>query len=80
MNDVSPVLYQRIAALEAQVAALYQHLQMTPPPAAQLVQSGIPDEILQLVRAGNAIGAIKLHRELFGSSLVEAKTIVEGLR
>ena len=80
MDDVSHVLYQRIATLEAQVAYLYQHLQVVPPPALALVQTGVPDDILAMVRAGDTIGAIKRHRQLFGSSLVEAKHIIEDLR
>lgn len=80
MNDVSPVLYQRIAALEAQVAFLYQHLQIAAPPAAQIAQTGIPHEIADLARSGDVIGAIKLHRQMFGSSLAEAKDIVDRLR
>jgi DNA-binding beta-propeller fold protein YncE len=36
-------------------------------------------ELGQLVRSGNKIGAIKLYRELFGSSLQEAKDAVERL-
>jgi streptogramin lyase/DNA-directed RNA polymerase subunit RPC12/RpoP len=36
-------------------------------------------ELGQLIRSGNKIGAIKLYRELFGSSLQEAKDAVERL-
>ncbi len=35
-------------------------------------------EIDQLIRAGNKIEAIKLHRQAFGSDLVEAKNAVEA--
>lgn len=44
-----------------------------------LQQAHILKEILRLVRGGNKIEAIKLYRETFGSSLLEAKNAVERL-
>jgi ribosomal protein L7/L12 len=79
MSDVSPQLYQRIADLEALVAHLYQQLAVPVPDVGRLRGGAMPAEIVDLVRSGNMIGAIKLHREMFGSSLVEAKQAVEGL-
>jgi hypothetical protein len=40
---------------------------------------GIPDQVIELVRAGDKIGAVKTYRELTGSSLGEANTIVDGI-
>lgn len=60
---------------------------MSPPPAAITAAASAPateppppaltEEILREVRAGNKIGAIKLYRETYGTSLVEAKQAVE---
>jgi len=40
---------------------------------------GPPQEIVDLVRAGHKIGAIKLHRQLYGSSLIDAKNAIDSL-
>ena len=79
MSTIPPEVFARIAALEAQVEYLYRQLQIAPPPVAQLVNSRIPQEIVDLVRAGNKIAAIKMHREMFGSDLGEAKSIIDSL-
>jgi len=39
---------------------------------------GVPAEVVSLARAGNAIAAIKLYRELTGAGLREAKDIVDS--
>jgi ribosomal protein L7/L12 len=84
VDDISPQLYERIAALEAQVAFLFQHMGLAPPGSPpmgqQPGQQGMPQEIFDLVRSGNKIEAIKRHRQLYGSSLVEAKNIIDNLR
>lgn len=46
-------------------------------PAAPLAQADAWVEIDQLMRSGNKIGAIKRHREAFGTGLAEAKQAVE---
>ncbi|MBL9094727.1 MAG: ribosomal protein L7/L12 [Planctomycetaceae bacterium] len=46
-----------------------------PPPPATMEEN----EILELVRAGNIIAAIKLHRERTGDGLKESKEAVEAL-
>lgn len=59
--------------------------QASPPPQANnffgniLGQAGKFAELGQLVRSGNKIAAIKLYRELFGSSLKDAKDAIERL-
>ena len=42
-------------------------------------EGGVPAEVVALARAGKAIAAIKLYRELTGAGLIEAKTIVDSL-
>ena len=39
----------------------------------------MPAEVVALARAGNAIAAIKLFRELTGAGLREAKEVVDSL-
>jgi len=80
MSDVPQQVYQRLATLEALVQHLYEHLQVPPPPFLMMGQfAGIPPEIVDLVRAGKKIDAIKLHRQMFGSSLSEAKDVIDSL-
>ncbi|MCU1391831.1 MAG: hypothetical protein JWM34_259 [Ilumatobacteraceae bacterium] len=78
-NDDVSFLHARIAMLEGQIARLYQHLAIPVPSSEQIYQSGMPTEISDLARQGKVIDAIKLHRQMFGSSLAEAKAAVEGI-
>jgi len=79
MDDAQ--LAQRFALLEAQVKLLSDQLGMPCPPFAGVAAAGsaVPDEIVDLVRAGKKIQAISELRRLTGASLVEAKNIVESL-
>jgi len=79
VTDNSPDVYARLAALETQVAFLFQQMNLAPPGAGGGRPGGPPQEIVDLVRAGNKIEAIKLHRQLYGSSLVDAKNAIESL-
>ena len=79
MTDISPDVYARLAALETQVAFLFQQMNLAPPGAAGGRPGGPPQEIVDLVRAGNKIEAIKLHRQMYGSSLADAKTAIDSL-
>jgi hypothetical protein len=42
-------------------------------------RAGIPEEIVELVRSGDRMGAVIKHRELFGSSLQEAQAAIEAI-
>lgn len=70
-------LRDRVAQLEAQVAFPYRHLNVTfvPEPAAN-------DDpgIIEQLKKGNKLGAIKLHREIFDSSPEQAITAVEEMK
>jgi ribosomal protein L7/L12 len=80
VTDISPDLYARLAALESQVAYLFQQMNLAPPGGAPArAGGGPPQEIVDLVRAGNKIQAIKRHRELYGSSLADAKHAIDSL-
>lgn len=77
----------RLAALEAHVDWLYQRAGYAPPygradlPNASAASGGgsYSTAVLELVRAGNKIGAIKQYREETGASLKEAMDAVERL-
>ena len=90
MDDA--LLARRCEILEAQVKLLSDHLGLSspafpgavappsPPGAASAPGAGqVPDEVLELVRAGKTTQAISQYRHLTGATLVEAKRIVEAL-
>jgi len=79
VTDISPDVYARLAALETQVAFLFQQMNLAPPGGGGGRPGGPPQEIVDLVRAGNKIAAIKRHRELYGSSLADAKDAIDSL-
>jgi len=80
VTDISPDVHARLAALETQVAFLFQQMNLAPPGAAAGGRpGGPPQEIVDLVRAGNKIEAIKLHRQMYGSSLADAKNAIDSL-
>jgi ribosomal protein L7/L12 len=80
---------RRIAELERKVSELYQRLGQAEPTGfgsgsgfsepASVTASEDP-RLIELIRAGNEIQAIKLYRELTGTGLAEAKDAVERLK
>ena len=70
-------LRQRITRLEGQVEFLYKHLGVTFVPEA-----GPADDprIIELVKKGKTIDAIKLYRDLNGASLPDANQAVEDMQ
>lgn len=91
MDDV--ILTQRLAALERQVMLLSERLGLECPPFAGALavsestgagsgvrpSGGVPDDVVELARAGKTTQAISRLRHLTGASLLEAKRIVDGL-
>lgn len=67
-------LTQKVATLEQQLAALYKHLGLTPPPPAPSL-----DQVAELIRSGNMLEAIKAYRQQTGSDLATAKAAVDQL-
>ncbi|MDT5148150.1 MAG: large subunit ribosomal protein [Mycobacterium sp.] len=81
------IVYRRLELLEQQVRLLSDRLGVPCPtfgsdvgatPPGQL-EGGVPSEVVALARAGNAIAAIKLFRELTVAGLREAKEVVDSL-
>jgi len=71
------LLRMRLKELEGQVAFLYKHLGVTyiPEPGPES-----DPRIIEQLKKGNMIEAIKIHRELTGSGLAEAKMAVEEIK
>lgn len=69
-------LKQRVSKLERQVAALFAHLNVE---YKDEPNSGVSPEIVELVRKGRKIEAIKRYREETGVGLREAKEFIESL-
>lgn len=62
-------LSKRVIQLEGQVAFLYKHL------GIEFVPEARPDDdphIVELLKKGDKLGAIKLHREIFSSGAQDA--------
>jgi len=68
-------IFKRLQRIEAQVALLSQQAGVPfEDPAANA-----PPEVLELVRAGDRMGAIRKYRELTGAGMQEAQELVETL-
>lgn len=70
-------LTTRVAKLERQIAFLLEHLglEYTEGPSA-----GVAPEIIELVRSGQKINAIKLYREKTGGGMKAAKEFIDSLQ
>jgi len=66
----------RLEKLEAQMIYLYRSLGMTTNAAPA---SNASPKVIELVKRGDTLGAIKAFREETGASLKDAKTYIESL-
>jgi ribosomal protein L7/L12 len=67
----------RLDYIEEQLQALLPDSYV---PFAAAAATGMPAGVVELVRAGNMIAAIKEYRNATGAGLAEAKTAVESIR
>ncbi len=70
-------LRKRVAHLEGQVAFLYEHLGMTFVPEAQ------PEDdprIIEALKGGNLLQAMKIYRENTGATADDARKAVEEIQ
>jgi ribosomal protein L7/L12 len=67
----------RVIRLEGQVAFLYEHLGITFVPESRLDDD---PRIIEQLKKGNLLEAIKIHRQLNNTSLEEAKKAVEEMQ
>ncbi|HUH96465.1 MAG TPA: hypothetical protein VLZ89_03845 [Anaerolineales bacterium] len=70
-------LRQRIAHLEGQVAFLYRHFGVTFVPEAG---PGDDPRIIEGIRKGDTLGAIKVYRDINKVGLEEARAAVDEIR
>ncbi|HVY96675.1 MAG TPA: hypothetical protein VHA54_06915 [Solirubrobacterales bacterium] len=68
-------VFARLRAIEAQLAILSE--QAGVPYTAPSQEA--PAEVVELVQAGDRVGAIRKYRELTGCGMDEAKEVVAGL-
>lgn len=77
-DDETAALRRRVAILERQLAAVAQHVGIDRLPDVPGTPSA-PDQVVQLLREGSKIAAIKAYREATGGGLAEAKRDVEEI-
>jgi ribosomal protein L7/L12 len=68
-------IFDRLRNIEEQLAILSEKAGM---PYAR-VADVVPAEVLQLARAGDQLGAIKLYRELTGASRNDARDVISAI-
>jgi hypothetical protein len=69
----------RIIALEARVEYLYQHLGISFVPSQAFTDARL-QKVYDALMNKDYLGAVRIHREQFNSSLEEAKRAVDGLK
>jgi len=68
-------LRARVAELESRVVYLYKHLGIT-----YVQDRGMGDaRVIDMLKKGNKIEAIKIYREIYDVGLAEAKQAVDGI-
>jgi ribosomal protein L7/L12 len=82
--ETDPHIWERLRSIEQRLAAIELNLQRVMVGAqVEWVDPGPPSqdfpEALELLRAGDKMGAIKLVRTQTGVGLKEAQQVVEGL-
>ena len=65
----------RVRELENRIKYLYTHLNIT---FVESIEAG-DAKIIEMLKKGNKIEAIKIYREMFNVGLAEAKQAVEGM-
>jgi ribosomal protein L7/L12 len=68
-------LRARVAELESRVDFLYKHLGIVHVTEAGMADAGVVD----MLKRGNKIEAIKIYREIYDCGLAEAKQAVDGI-
>lgn len=71
------LLRGRISKLEAQIQFLYKHLGVTFVPETVANDDA---EIVEYLKKGDVMGAIRAHRSTYNSDLAQAKAAVDDIR
>jgi ribosomal protein L7/L12 len=75
LSHMFGVVGERLAAIESQLAVLSEKAGVPYAPPSD----GVPQEIIDMAHSGNKIEAIRMYRASTGSSLDEARRVVELL-
>lgn len=76
MTDAETSFAERLERLEQQVQRISEHLGLTEDADEP---AGIPDEVLELARAGRQMEAIRLYTKLVGVDIGTATSIVNSI-
>lgn len=68
-------MHERLSAIETQLAVVSEKVGVP----YDAPTSGVPQDVIDLARSGDRLGAIKRYRELTGSGLDEARDAIAGL-
>jgi ribosomal protein L7/L12 len=77
MSDIDYGARARLDYIEKQLQALFPDSYI---PFERAESTGLPAAVVELVRAGNLIAAIKEYRRISGVDLADAKKAVEAIR
>jgi ribosomal protein L7/L12 len=66
---------ERLRAIEAQLGALSEQAGID----YEAPMAEVPQEVVELAEAGDAMGAMKRYRELTGAGADQAREVVQGL-
>ncbi len=78
MDSAMIALATRVAALEAKLAEVYDHLGLSEPAVADAVEASLPPEVTALARAGQRTEAIALLQREAGIDTADALARVDG--
>jgi hypothetical protein len=68
-------IFERLRALEAQMARVSEAANVP----YEAPGAGVPEEVIDLVQAGDRMGAMKKYRELTGSGMEQAQEAIAQL-
>ena len=77
MSEIDYGARARLDYIEQQLEALFPGRYV---PFATAGAAGMPPGVIELVRAGKTIAAIKVYRDATGAGLAEAKEAVDSIR
>ena len=77
MSEIDYGARARLDYIEKQLEALFPGQYVT---FATAGAAGMPPGVIELVRAGKTIAAIKVYRDATGAGLAEAKAAVDSIR
>jgi hypothetical protein len=77
VSEADHLARARLDYIEQQLEALFPGRYVT---FAKATAAGLPPGVIELVRAGKTIAAIKEYRDATGAGLAEAKAAIDSIR